>query len=179
MRQWRRLAGAGAAALASLLAACDQGPATQPSGPRSPATWSSVIHAAKSGPIWVQVAGNPFALPVEALADKVAEAMHGSILGRDFTFTAHRDRAPEPQFRTVIQFAPQRIADAEAACAGALPPPFEAGAAAEAIHLLGVFCSRAQPMAAATGWVKRVQGPDDPRFRQLLQQTARELFREG
>jgi hypothetical protein len=136
-----------------------------------------MVHAGKAGPILVEVRGDPFLLAPGVLAGKVAAVMGDAVAQRVFRFTADPAAAVEPHVRTVILFAPRRISEDEAACAGAPPPPFVEGTP-ETIHLLAVFCSRERVLAAATGWVRKVEGADDRRFVGLVQQATRELFRE-
>ncbi len=169
----------GAALLGGLAGACDDGPATAQSGPRLPATWSTMVHAGKAGPILVEVRGDPFRLPPGVLASQVAAVMGDAVTQRVFRFTTDPAVAIEPHIRTVILFSPRRISEDEAACAGAPPPAFaEVEGAPETIHLLAVFCSRQRALAAATGWVRKVEGADDRRFVALVHQATRELFRE-
>lgn len=175
---FRRLLGMGAALLGGIVGGCDDGPATAPSGLRSPAAWSSMVHAGKAGPILVEVRGTPFRTSAEAFVKQVAAAMEGAVAQRVFRFTADPAAAKEPHLRTVVLFAPERIVDETAACAGLMPPPFAEGELAETIHLLAAFCSKDRPLAAATGWVRKVGDAGDPRFVALVQQTTRELFRE-
>lgn len=173
---WRRLLRGGAALLAGIAGACDQGPATQPLGPRSAATWSSMIYAGADGPVWVDVYGDPFGLDKARLGETVAAALEGAVVvDRPFAFTGRREAAPRPEFRTVLVFAPARITDANGACAGTLQPHFPAPP--EVVHLLAVFCREATPLAAVTGWAKGVSAPQDRRFDDLVRQAARELFR--
>lgn len=172
-----RLLRLGAALLGGLATACDDGPVTAPSGPRSPAAWSTMVHAGKAGPILVEVRGDPFRLAPGALAPPVATAMGDAVAQRVFRFTPDPAAAVEPHLRTVLLFSPRPVGDAEAACVGAAPPPFGEGPL-ETIHLLAVFCARERVLAAATGWVRKVERPSDRRFVALVQQATRELFRE-
>ncbi len=171
----RRLLRGGTALLAGIAGACD-GPATQPLGPRSPATWSSMIHAGSGGPVWVDVHGDPFGIGSTALGEAVAAALAGAVVvDRPFTFTGLRQAAPRPEFRAVLAFAPARIGDAAAACAGTVQSSFTG--VPSTLHVLAVFCHGTTAMAAVTGWAKKVNAPDDHRFRDLVRQAARDLFR--
>lgn len=44
------------------------------------------------------------------------------------------------------------------------------------ITVLAAFCGNSQLLASVRGWVAKVDGPADRRFRHLLGQITRELF---
>ena len=46
----------------------------------------------------------------------------------------------------------------------------------EKITVLAVFCDKNGVLASVNGWVAKVGGVDDPRFRRLLGQVVRDLF---
>ncbi len=165
-----------AAVLALVVAGCDEAPSVQPLGIRSPATASSMVHATAEGPMLVEVAGQPFAVPPPDFAAHVAAAMSRGITGREVGFTADAAAAPRPDFRAVAVFAPERVVAAEAACAGGLNPT--GAGPGDDLHLLLVFCHRERELAAVTGRLPAPGGADDPRLRKLLERATRELFRE-
>ncbi|CAA7623367.1 hypothetical protein [Magnetospirillum sp. UT-4] len=169
----KRLLSLGAAAIAAVASACEEGPASVAGGWRSPATWSTMVHASASGPMLVEVRGDPFGLGREDLAAAAAQAMTNQIIGRALAFTADRDAAPKPQYRVVLAFGPAPDASPDQLCDGSVATARESG---EKITVLAVFCDRGQRLASVTGWVARVEGVADKRFRQLLGQMVRELF---
>jgi hypothetical protein len=170
----RRLVSLGAAALAGLTAACEDGPATVAGTWRSPAAWSSMVYATADGPMLVEVFGAPFATAPELRA-QVAEAMTGQVIGRVTRFTADREAVRHPRFRVVVAFNPPTDLDAHALCAGPVPTAAEPR---EKITVLAAFCDGGALLSSTSGWVARVDGPGDKRFRRLLSQVVRDLFPE-
>jgi hypothetical protein len=169
----KRLLSLGAAAIASVVAACEEGPATVSGTWRSPATWSTMVYASSAGPMLVEVLGQPFpGLAADSLSGQIAEAMTGQLIGRPITFTAARDLAARPQYRVVLAFNAADTTDPRAVCAGKVAP----GPAAEKITIIASFCDDGQMLASVKGWIARVDGPADSRFRRLIGQITRELF---
>lgn len=171
----KRLLSLGAAALAGLTAACEEGPATLAGTWRSPATWSTMIYATSTGPMLVEVHGTPFAVDAGEFRDQVAEAMSNKIIGRVTLFTARRDLAPRPRYRVVLAFNAPDDLDMDRLCTG--DPPV-AAEPRETVTVQAAFCDGDKLMASLRGRVARVEGPGDKRFRQLMAQVARELFGE-
>lgn len=169
----KRLLSTGAAALAALLSGCGDGPATVPGGWRSPATWSSMIHASKDGPLLVEVHGDPFGLPPAQFRQAVAAAMDNAIFGRPATFTPDREQAPQPRYRVVLAFNAPDNTDPRDLCRGQVATLAQP---AERVTVQGVFCEDAALLASIRGWVAKVNGAEDERFRLLLRQLTRELF---
>lgn len=173
---FKRLLSIGAGLLATMTAACEDGPATVPGGWRSAATWSSMVHASAAGPLWVEILGRPFAATVQSddsVNARVASAMTNQLVGRGLVFTARREQAARPEFRVILAFNPPAAADPRALCAGRVAPD---QAAAEKVTVLAAFCDQSGLLASVKGWVAKVDGPDDPRFRRLLGQVVRDLF---
>lgn len=170
----KRLLSIGAAALAGLTAACEDGPATTPGGWRSPATWSSMVYASSHGPLWLRIHGNPFgAAAGDDFSDQVAQAMTNQIISRSLALTTNRDQAPQPQLHVVLAFNPPDTLDSRQLCAGQVAT---AADPRDKITVHAVFCENDRLLASVQGWVAKVSGPDDKRFRQLLGQVTRELF---
>lgn len=171
---WKRLMQVGAAALAALGSGCGDGPATVAGSWRSPAAWSSMVYATKDGPMLVEVHGTPFDMPAASFRQDVAAAMTGGVFGRPTAFTADRDQAPQPRFRVVLAFNAPDTTDARDLCAGQVATA--AAIRPERITVHGAFCDGTTLLASIRGWVAKVEGADDKRFRQLLNQLTRELF---
>ena len=65
--------------------------------------------------------------------------------------------------------------DPGALCSGgALPPPLPLGRDGR-VDLTASFCDGQAPLSSVQGWVARIEGIGDKRFRQLLGQMARDL----
>jgi hypothetical protein len=160
---------------AALVAGCGDGPATQAGGYRSPAAWSSFIHATAEGPLLLEVHGDPFHLPPDEFRRAVAAAMTGAIPARPFQFTLSPEQAAHPRFRVVVAFDPPPGLDAAALCAGQAAT---AAKASDRVSLLAAFCQGDAVLASVAGWVAKVAGPEDARFRRLMGQAVRDLMGE-
>lgn len=168
----KRLVSVGAAVIATLTSACEDGPATVPGGWRSAAVWSSMVHASAAGPLWLDIHGRPFAT-AEGFGDGVAAAMTNQLVGRQLAFAVRREQAEKPDFRVVLAFNPPANADPRDLCAGTVATAAETG---DKITVLAAFCDKSGLLSSVQGWVAKVSGPDDPRFRRLLGQVVRDLF---
>lgn len=169
----KRLLSLGAAALASVTSACEDGPATVAGTWRSPATWSTMVYASSTGPLLVEVHGDPFGLPPAEFRASVAQAMTNQVIGRPLSLTADREAAAHPQYRVVLAFNPPDSADAGQLCEGRIATAAEPR---ERITVLAAFCDQGRLLASVRGWVAKVDGPADKRFRRLLGQVTRDLF---
>lgn len=170
----KRILSLGAAVLAGLTAACEDGPATMAGTWRSPAAWSTMIYAASDGPILVEVHGKPFT--DSDFPAKVAQSLSRQVIGRVVLFTPDRAQAPRPDIRLVLAFNPPETLDSKELCTGDAIPT--AADRRDKVTVLAAFCQGDSQLASARGWVGKVEGPDDKRFRQMMGQLARELFQD-
>ncbi len=162
----KRFLAFGAAAVSALISACDDGPATVTGTWRSPAASSAMVHASATGPVFVEIHGDPG-------GPLVAEAMMGHLPGRPLAFTTDSSRASHPRIRVVLVFDPAAALAPSDLCAGTVA--FGAREPGR-IALLAAFCDRTSVLASVQGWAKTQADPSDPRFRQLMGQTVRALF---
>lgn len=169
---FRRLISFGAAAIAALTSACEDGPSTIPGGWRSAAVWSTMVHASANGPVWLNVHGQPFGAEAD-FNDKLALAMTNQLVGRQLAFTARRDQADRPEFRVVLAFNVPANTDPRDLCAGQVATAAQPG---DKVTVLAAFCDKSGLLSSVQGWVAKVEGVDDPRFRRLLGQAVRDLF---
>lgn len=163
-------------AFAALLLAGCGGPVTVPSFEPSRVGWSSMVYAASRGPILIEVQGNPFGLPPPALAATVAGAMRGAVVGHPVGFTADPGQATAPNFRVVVVLQPSPGLDEDDVCAGR--PAFLAGVPPGQVAAFGAFCNGGRALTYTRGSVQGVGGAGDPRFLALMNQVARDLFRQ-
>lgn len=173
---FRRLIPWGAALIAAVTAACDDGPATVSSTVRSAATWSNMVYASSTGPILVEVRGAPFGSPPAQFREQIAGMMSGQVIGRRVTFTADPAQAPRPLIRVSLAFNPPESADPRQLCDGTIATAAQPAAPGEKITVLAAFCDKDQLLSSVKGWVSRVASQDDPRFRDLMGQVVRDLF---
>jgi len=171
----KRILSLGAAALATLVGGCGDGPSVVAGGYRSPATWSSFIYATRSGPLLLRVLGDPFRAGPAETGQAVAESMAGALPGRPFVLTLRPEEASAAQFRVVVALGAPAGLDERSLCAGPAPvlAPVVAGGR---VDLIAVFCDGDGVLSSVRGWVAKVEGPGDRRFHQLLGQAAREMI---
>ncbi|MBC7952037.1 MAG: hypothetical protein H7Z12_09510 [Rhodospirillaceae bacterium] len=169
----KRLFSLGAAGMAALVSGCGDGPATVAGTWRSPAAWSSMIYATSKGPMLIEVHGDPFGLDAAGFRSQLAQVMTNQIMGRATAFTADPEAAPQPRYRVVLAFNAPDTADARHLCEGRIATAI---APSEKVTVLGAFCDGGTLLASVRGWVVKVDGPDDKRFRQLISQVVRDLF---
>lgn len=173
----RKLLSLGAAALAALVGGCGDGPSTVPGGYRSPATWSTFFSATATGPLLLELHGNPFGGSADGLRALVARAMAGAIPARPFTLTPDPGAAAAPKVRVVVALGAPPSLDAAELCAGRVPSAASAAPPGR-VDLLAAFCDGGTLLSSVRGWVVKVDGPEDTRFVRLLGQVMRELAGE-
>lgn len=170
---FKRLLSLGAATLTAMVSGCGDGPATVAGTWRSPATWSSMIYATSKGPMLIEVHGDPFGQNAADFRGQLAQAMTDKVMGRATAFTADPALAPQPRYRVVLAFNAPGNTDARHLCEGRVAT---AAVPSEKITVLGAFCDGESLLASVRGWVVKVDGPGDKRFRQLIAQVVRDLF---
>lgn len=174
----KRFLSLGAAALATLVGGCGDGPSTVPGGYRSPATWSSFIYATTSGALLLDVRGDPFGAGPATLETIVAESMAAALPGRPFAMTVNPAQAPRPAFRVVVVLGAAKDLDERDICAGRVPASTLPLAGGGRVDVVATFCDGQSLLSSSRGWVARIEGVGDQRFRQLLGQMARDLMGE-
>lgn len=157
-----------------LLGACG-GPYVLPAQDVPPVVWSSMIYAAKDGPILVEAAGAPGGRATGAIGPLVADYMTGAVIGYPASFTADPARAPRPNLRTVMVINPAPSLTEFQACSGDLA--FIAGQPPGRVTLFGAFCNGGRPLTSIRGAAEGVTGPTDPQFVALIRQATQGLFR--
>ena len=155
------------------LAACDRGPATVSLYMHPAGSFDFLISATRSGgPLYLEISGDPFGNGGD-LEASVVGAMEPALQTRVLSLTTDQDAAEDAGFRLVLVFHP---AGGELMGFCASQPEGGAPASAERIELRAAFCRGDDLLAAVDGWVEEATGPQDERFRQLLEQVVRDLF---
>ncbi|CAA7625204.1 hypothetical protein [Magnetospirillum sp. SS-4] len=172
----RRLLSLGAATLAALAGGCGDGPSTVPGGYRSPATWSSFVYATSSGPLLLEVRGDPFGTGTARLEAAVAASMAAALPGRPFAMTTDASQAPRPAFRVTVVLGPARDLDDRDICAGRAVPVTSSPGDGGRVDVAAAFCDGSSLLSSSRGWVAKVEDIDDRRFRRMLEQIARDLM---
>lgn len=159
-------------ALAALFG-CDEGPASNLTFKSTPDVWSFVTATASDGPLLVAVHGNPFREPAEMVSREVVRAVAGTFTEPWLRFTDEPADAASKEARLIWLMDPQSGFNADLVCAGELPAP---DAGRRVMELRAVFCHRGRPLSAVHGWMRRPDSANDPRWRNLVSQMARQLL---
>lgn len=161
------------------LTACDQGPATVALYMHPTGSFDFLIAATRNeGPLYTEIDGDPFATG-EDLEDPIIAAMEQAVQIRVLRLTTELEAAEDPAFRLVLVFNPAHRDALLAFCRSQPeggPPQEDAAAQGGRIELRAGFCHGDILLAAVDGWVEDATGTADPKFEQLMQQVARELF---
>jgi hypothetical protein len=160
------------AAVAALFG-CDEGPASNLSLTSTPDVWSFVTATGSTGPILVDVRGNPFSAPDATVAGDVAAAIAGTFTEPWLKFTTDPEGAASRETRLIWLLDPQSGFNADLVCTGELPA---LNAGRRVTEIRAVFCHRGRPLSAVHGWVRKPERIDDPKWRQLISQMARQLL---
>lgn len=159
---------------AAALFGCDEGPASNLSFTSTPDVWSFVTSEAAGGPLLVEVRGNPFRVPADAVSREVTGAVGAGFTEPWLRFTDEPSDASSREMRLIWLLDPQSGFNADLVCAGEFPA-LDAGR--RVMEIRAVFCHRGRPLSAAHGWMRRPDAPNDPRWRNLVSQMARQLLR--
>jgi hypothetical protein len=161
------------------LGSCGDGPVSQTTYVRSVGSWNEFVYASSDGPVLVEIRNNPWGIGRETLEGRVLSAMEGAIAERLARYTTDPAQAPHANYRVILMFQPPKMLGANELCAGeavTARPPEEPGR----IDLLAAFCHKGEKVAEVVSWARKITGPEDNRFSQLIAQTTRHLFlREG
>jgi|GEM_PF-1945391 len=161
---------AGAAVVASVVAACAGSGGVYSVGPESAGFRMEFDRLAGSGTIPTTVIGNPFAVEKPAFDAAVADAVHGQYIGPEATFDTKTGPETLVGGRIVFWFDPKFDPSIHKICAdpatlGHAPEP---GRVAVAMALCVGSTSKVQ----FAGTLDGVTGPTDKRFRQMLADTT-------
>ena len=164
-------------ALAAVLAGCGDtdGPAVVKTYDRGDIVESLFFSASRAGPVLAHVHGNPFGGDDRKLVDAVHTTMAEAIVGRPMTFTDDPSAVEQPNNHVIVVFGAPLNQNGHKLCAGVLPEvqaPREPGR----IDVRAVFCGDGELLADAEGWVKRIDGIDDLRFRRLIFDLSSQLL---
>jgi hypothetical protein len=163
-----------AALLAVGLAACDRGPATVTHYRHPSGGFDFLVAATRNrGALLVQVEGRPFGVAPDT-ETVVLTVLEEAVQSRVLRLTSDPGRAADPRFRLVLVFNPPQKGDILAFCRST--PRGGPPAAEGRVELRAGFCRGDDLLAGLDGWAEDAEGPDDPRFAQLLRQVGREAF---
>jgi len=171
---WRNFWHVLAAAVAAFLASCGDGPASNVSYKLGPQVWDFFVFAAKDGPVFVVVDGNPFRLDEEALAESVAASMGTAFSEPFIKFTSDKARAGHPEYRMIWTLSPAPGYDMNTVCGDTRPAV--APMTGRRLEMRVAFCQSGRLLSAVHGWMPAANsGPDNEDWRNLIAQMARQL----
>ncbi|SDG41864.1 hypothetical protein [Roseospirillum parvum] len=169
----KRLLGLGGALATGLLAACDEAPQSQQLFLEGAGTWSYLVDAVKDGPLWVDVAGNPFAVADADAARAMAEAVERGMTALKITTTTDRAAAARPMYRLKVVLNPGPSANFRKLCqemAPAGPPP------EGKLEILMGFCVEDEVRGAARGSLPTTDNPRAEPLVQLIGRMTRQVL---
>lgn len=118
----------------------------------------------------VVIQGDTFGLDAPAFGEQVTAAMQGKNWGRPTNFTTHPGPSATENLRVVMAFNAAPIQ--HGLCDGANVTPRKAG---DKTTLQAAWCWEDRTESYVRAWTAPVR-PGDPKFRELVAQTTRELF---
>jgi hypothetical protein len=161
--------------IASLLGGLFQGngPSSNLSFTSTPNVWSFVTTTAATGPLLVESHGDPFGETEARVTHRIADAVAATFTEPWLKFTDDPARAASKDLRLIWLLAPQTGFNADLVCGGELPSPAARG---RVMEVRAVLCHRGRALSAVHGWVRWPEAGDDPKWRQLISQMARQLL---
>ena len=166
-----------AGALGALLGACEDVPTTVDNYYRGSIVWSSYVSVVKKGPVWVQVAGEPFDGPIERTTDVVLAQMEKAMTALPGKFTLYKEEAASEDIRVILVFNGGPF-NGERVCQERTLPP-GGGPSDKRTHLRAIFCDRTDLLSDAEGYVDDLKGFDDPKFGKLVWHLTRRIIRDN
>jgi len=169
----KKLFGVGAAAISTLIAACDGAPTTQQVYRRHDNVLSFLQESSAKGPMLLQVHGNPFVTSQEYLNDILAKELAESVTSlRGFSLTTDPAQSASGNARLVVVMGAKKSQSASDLCEGA---PIETSTD-DPIQSVAVFCIREDLYSEVRGSMKLSASPDDKAFRKWVSQIGRDLL---
>jgi hypothetical protein len=126
--------------------------------------------AGATGPVLVEVHGNPFPTDIAA---PIAAAASGTIPGLGTRFTASPAAAARPDTRLVVQFQPGDHVTAEQICG---PLPLAPRPGPGQLVAFTVFCQGPRPVLSAMQWAPLPENANSPIIREMAEQAVLRMF---
>jgi hypothetical protein len=158
-------------AMAIFLGACNAVIVEDLPGPRFSYFDGDFELASHKGSVIAIVTGNPFSLNQKQFASLVRNSMKGHVnVATEARFVAARDETTVSPYRVVVSFnAPAGLGDNELCELGAKTPSV---ANRRDLNVRMAFCFGDSFKSGSSAWVSGVSGPDDPKFRELIQRAT-------
>jgi hypothetical protein len=159
--------------VALVLAACETSPRTWVSY-KNPDAWSFADGVMRSGPLLVEVRGQPYATESGALAGEVLARMVEAITwSAGARFTTIPAEAASQSLRVILTFNQRQLGgydQCQGRASGGGPLP------AGEVFINATFCSDQEVISNVEGRIAETQGLADPGFASLIRQTTQDLF---
>jgi hypothetical protein len=168
--------GLAAAALSLSLAACEEGPTTNVTF-RIDDVWQVAQAVMATGPLLVEISGEPYGGEVPGLANKILNDMKRAITWYATPrFTAEAAEAANPSLRIVMTFNGGTALGGRDQCRGRASGggPLDGGR----VEVIATFCDEADVLANVRGRIDRTEDPSDRRFSDLVRQVTRDMLAE-
>lgn len=158
------------------VAACGTSVVQAPTGVSGQSKVRVLAFAGKQGPILLQITGEPFG---EGKAETAV--VSAGVLSPIFPevpkgFTVDPHKAGAPQYRFRLAFDPIASTTAKRVCSadGSNPLSYDRRPSRQTLFM--VFCRQDVPIAAVKALSNRMSTLQDPKYRDLLRQSARQMF---
>lgn len=156
-----------------VLGACDDAPKTNTYFVGGKGVENFLTYATQDGPMLVRIHGNPFQTPKPDVDRAILERMNSAIQRRVVRFTDQEASAPQPSYRVnIVLNAPESMHGGDV-CRGKIP---ETGPGTDRITVRATFCIGEKLWVDVGGWLKEAEGPEDPKFLQLIWQLTNDMF---
>jgi hypothetical protein len=152
------------------MSACDAVTTYGPVQSKSPIPEQHLYIAAEKGAIVAQVRGNPFPIPDAQLAEIVRGHMRNATLGPFVRFVAAPGADTVEPYRVAVAFNAAPGAHFRNLCANDAGSSAKGGTGYMTVSM--GFCFGSDQISGTWGSVRGVTGPDDPKFRALIRETA-------
>ena len=152
------------------LSACDSVVVYGPVQTKSPVPQSMLALAAEKGAIVTRIRGNPFSIPDARLSELVRGYMQGAHFGPAARFDAAASDATVEPYKVMVVFNPAPEADYDNLCRG--DTKLSGKGSSGSITVAMAFCFGSDRISGTWGTVRGVTGPDDAKFRALIERTT-------
>jgi hypothetical protein len=158
------------------LAACEEGPTTNVTF-RTDDVWQVAQAVMATGPLLVEIAGDPYGGEALRLAEAILDDMKRAVTWyATARFTADAAEAANPSLRIVMTFNGGTALGGRDQCRGRARGggPLDGGR----VEVVATFCDEADVLANVRGRIDRTEGPSDHRFSDLVRQVTRDMLAE-
>ena len=163
-------------AVLTLLVGCGTSVVQAPTGVGGNAKKTVLAFAGKQGPVLLQVSGEPFREGKGETAAASARILSGVYPEVPRGFTLNPSAAGSAQFAFRLAFDPPAATSAEQICTAGAQKPLTYDRRGDRQSLFMVFCRQDVAIAAVIARSDRMVSVNDPNYRSLLLQAAREMF---